>query len=55
MTHPADRPRTLDLVSRVEDGWRRWRVETREGGHYVDVRDKLAERSVRGLGRGLLL
>lgn len=35
-----ERPDTLDLVGRTEEGWRAWRSNTREGREYVDVRDR---------------
>lgn len=50
---PADRPPCLDLVTTVDDEWRRWRAETREGQEYVDVGDQDIARRVFGSSRGL--
>jgi hypothetical protein len=53
--HPADRPDTMALVNRVEDHWRAWRVNTREGREYVDVDDAKGERAMLTGGKGLEL
>lgn len=52
--HPSDRPGTLVLVDRVEDAWKRWRVETREGRMYVDIRDEEVV-GLQELGRGFVM
>jgi hypothetical protein len=36
----GSRPDAMRLVDKVEDGWRAWRANTKEGREYVDVRDQ---------------
>jgi hypothetical protein len=52
---PADRPASLDLIPRIEDEWRNWRANTKEGQEFVDVGDQDAARRVFGVTKGLVL
>ena len=36
-TNPRERPITVRLVERVEEGWRDWRVDSQEGRECVDL------------------
>lgn len=50
---PKSRPQTVDVVHRVEEGMRRWRLNTMDGRTYVDVRDaKILEDMKRQERRG---
>ena len=48
------RPHALELVGRREEGWRAWRVNTREGAEYVDVRDKELQNVIERGGVGAI-
>ncbi|TVY75914.1 Serine/threonine-protein kinase ATG1, partial [Lachnellula suecica] len=53
--NPADRPSSVDLISRIDDEWRKWRANTREGQEFVDVGDQDIARRALGVGQGLVL
>ena len=48
MPHPGERPKTMDLVSMVDDRWAGWRATTLEGAVYVDWDDARRERGAKG-------
>jgi serine/threonine protein kinase len=38
-TDPTDRPDGWELVQRIDDQWRKWRANTREGRELLDIEE----------------
>ncbi|PVH86502.1 hypothetical protein DL98DRAFT_510558 [Cadophora sp. DSE1049] len=53
--HPADRPNAIALVNKVDDQWRKWRANSKEGAQVVDILDRQIEFQALGVSHGGLV